>query len=85
MHVHFDNYLHAYSSQNDIGVIYNPPDLSLMGKSIKMKFSIKGGMEKWYKGTVTSYGGSGKYGVYFPCDKQTVFILPDDPDIDYSN
>ena len=40
----------VYSSQNDIGVIYNPPDLSLMGKTIKMKFFIEGGVEKWYKG-----------------------------------
>ena len=54
-----------------------------MGKTIKMKFVTKGGVEKWYKGTITSYDGrTGKYGVYFPCDKQTVFILPDDPDID---
>ena len=72
-----------YSSNNDIGVIYNPPDLSLMGKTIKMKFATKEGVEKWYKGTITSHDGrTGKYGVYFPCDKQTVFILPNDPDID---
>ena len=32
--------------------LYNPPDLSLMGKTIKIKFSIKGGVEKWHKGTV---------------------------------
>ena len=57
------------------GMIYNPPDLNLMGKSIKMKFATKGQVEKWYKGTVTSYEGrSGKYGVYFPCGKQTVYI-----------
>ena len=79
-------HIFVYSSQNDIGAIYNPPDLSLMEKTIKMKFSIKGGVEKWYKGTVISYDGrSWKYGVYFPCDKQTVFILPDDPYIDCSN
>ena len=54
--------------------------------AIKIKFSVKGGVEKWYKGTVTSYDGrSGKYGAYFPCDKQTVCILPDDPDIDCTN
>ena len=45
-------YIFVYSSQNDIGTIYNPPDLSLMGKTIKIKFSIKGGVEKWHKGTV---------------------------------
>ena len=79
-------HIFVYSSQNDVDVIYNPPDLSLMGKTIKMKFPIKVGVEKWCKGTVPSHDGrSGKLGVYFPCDKQTCFILPDDPDIDCSN
>ena len=59
-------HIFVYSSQNDVGVIYNPPDLGLMGKTIKMKFSIKVGVEKWYKGTEPSYDErSGKYGVYF--------------------
>ena len=45
-------YMHifVYSSQNDVGVIYNPPDLGLMGKTIKMKFSIKVGVESGTKG-----------------------------------
>ena len=50
MHVKFHS---LYSSNNDIGVIYNPPDLSLMGKTIKMKFATKEGGEEWYKGTIT--------------------------------
>ena len=68
-------YIFVFSSQNDVGVIYSPPDLSLMGKTIKMKFSIKVGVEKWCRGTVPSYNGrSGKYGVYSPCDKQTILF-----------
>ena len=35
-----------------------------------------------YKGTKTSHDErTGKYGVYFHCDKQIIFILPNDPDI----
>ena len=76
--------VHYCSSKSDIGVTYNPPDMNFMGKTIKMKFLTEG-EEKWYNGTMTSYDGrSGKYSAYFPCDKKTVHILPNDPDIDCS-
>ena len=36
-------------------------------------------MEEWYSGTICSYNVmTGKYGVYFPCDGQTVDTLLDD-------
>ena len=48
-----------------------------------MKFVTKGGVEKWHKGMTTLYDGrTGEYEVYFPCDKQAIFILPNEPDID---
>ena len=51
MHVYYLHaYIFVYSSQNDVGVIYNPPDLDLMGKTIKMKFSIKVEVESGTKG-----------------------------------
>ena len=40
----------SYCLNNDIGVIYNPPDLNLMGKTTKIKFSTKGGVENGIKG-----------------------------------
>ena len=45
--------VHCCSSKKDIGATYNPPDISLMGKTIKMKL-LTGGEEKWYKITVKS-------------------------------
>ena len=39
---------------------------------------------KWFSGEINSYDElSGKYGVYFPCDGETVFVFPDDKDISY--
>ena len=46
-----------------------------------MKFTVNCKLQ-WFKGIVNAYDGlTGKYGVYFPCDKQTVYILEDDKDI----
>ena len=46
-----------------------------------MKFNVNGKTE-WFKGIVNAYDGlTGKYGVYFPCDKQTVYMLEGDKDI----
>ena len=39
---------------------------------------------KWFSGEVSSFDEhSGKYGIYFPCDGETVFVYPDDKDIRY--
>ena len=83
MHVKFHSLqLASYSLNNDIDVIYNPPDLNLMGKTTKIKFATKRGVENGIKGQ--KHGRTGKYGVYFSCDKQIILILPNDPDIDYN-
>ena len=57
------------------GSTYKPPDLSLMGKQLKMKFKVDGKI-KWFEGQILNYNG--KYGVYFPVDRGKnlyIFIL----------
>ena len=41
---------------------------------MKVKFLVKeSGKEEWFDGMIISYNGmSGLYGIYFPCDGQTV-------------
>ena len=50
-----------------------------------MKFKIQDtGRTQWYEGQITTYDGlTGKYGVYFPTDKETVYIYTDDKDVKY--
>ena len=56
------------------------PDSTLIGRQIEMRFK----KIKWFTGEINSYDEySGKYGVYFPCDGETIFIYPDDKDIRY--
>ena len=44
-----------------------------------MSMAIK---TEWFKGIVNAYDGlTGKYNVYFLCDKQTVYMLEGDKDI----
>jgi len=46
-----------------------------------MKFNVYVQIQ-WFKGIINAYDGLiGKYGVYFPCDKQTEYVLEDDKDI----
>ena len=53
----------------------------MLGRKLMMKFTVSCKLQ-WFKGIVNAYEGlTGKYGVYFPCDKQTVNILEDDKDI----
>ena len=61
--------------------LYKAPNENMLGRKLQIKFNVKGKTE-WFKGTVNSYDGlTGKYGFYFPCDKQTVYMLEDDKDI----
>lgn len=62
---------------------YKPPDMAYMGRNLKMKFKLKEtGWTQWF----TTYDGmTGKYGVYFPVDQQTIFIYPNDKDVEYLN
>ena len=46
-----------------------------------IKFNINCQIQ-WFKGIITAYNGlTGKYGVYFPYDNQTEYMLEDDEDI----
>ena len=61
--------------------LYKAPKESMLGRKLLMKFNVNGKTE-WFKGIVNAYDGlTGKYGVYFPCDKQTVYILEGNKDI----
>ncbi len=56
-----------------------------MGRKLKMRFHIKEtGRLQWFDGQITTYDGlTGKYGVYFPYDRTTVFIDPNDGDVEF--
>ena len=61
--------------------MYKPPDITLFGKSVEMKFKVPGKIQ-WFKGQITMYDGlTGKYGIYFPCDSETVYVYPNDKDL----
>ncbi len=61
---------------------YKPPDVSLFGKTVEMKFKVESGKIQWFKGQVMNYDGhTGKYGIYFPSDGETVYVFPDDKDM----
>ena len=48
----------------------NHPEV--MGKRVRMKFDVSDS-EEWLNGIITTYNGiTQKYGVFFPCDKETV-------------
>ena len=49
-----------------------------------MKFETnQSGSCEWFEGVISSYDGiNQKYGIYFPCDKETVFASLDDDDLD---
>ena len=53
-------------------------------KAVKVKFLVKeSGKEEWFDGMIISYNGmSGLYGIYFPCDGQTVEMSLDDEDLE---
>lgn len=62
--------------------MYKPPDPSLFGKSVEMQFKMESGKLQWFKGQITNYDGlTGKYGVFFPCDGETVFVDKNDKDM----
>lgn len=53
------------------------------GKKVKMKFEIADtGTSKWFPGIISSYNDkSKKYGIFFPCDQETVFTNLNDKDL----
>ena len=55
----------------------------VLGKAVRMKFEVTPGVEKWFSGIICSYNGiTYKYSVYFPCDKETIETILDDPDLE---
>ena len=50
-----------------------------------MKFKLASGKSRktqWFKSQITLYDGlTGKYGVYCPCDGETVYVYPKDKDM----
>ena len=68
---------------NSEEIIYKPPDMSLMGRMIKMKFHVQDtGIDQYFTGKIVNYDGcSGKYGVYFPSDGEIVYMHPDVKDV----
>ena len=53
----------------------------MLGRKVMMKFNVNC-QTQWFKGIITAYNGlTRKYGVYFPCDKQTEYVSEDDEDI----
>ena len=56
--------------------MYKPPDTTLFGKSVEMKFKVSGKI-RWFKGQITVYDGlTRKCGIYFPCDSEIVMCIP---------
>jgi hypothetical protein len=52
--------------------------ITLIGRKIEMRFQVNK-IIKWFSGEINSYDEySGKYGIYFPCGGETVFVYPDD-------
>ena len=74
-------YCRKSDSKTASSSLYKAPKNSMLGRKVLMKFNVNRKTE-WFQGIVNAYDGlTGKYGVYFPCDKQTVYILEDDKDI----
>ena len=55
----------------------------VLGKAVKVRFLVKeSGKEEWFDGMIILYNGmAGLYGIYFPCDGQTVEMSLDDEDL----
>ena len=78
-----DIYSHAYkvgyqycrkcNSNIASSSLYKASKESMLGRKLMMKFTVNCKLQ-WFKGIDNTYDGlTGKYGVYFPCDKQTVY------------
>ncbi|XP_065893745.1 uncharacterized protein [Dysidea avara] len=66
---------------SDSTSLYKAPKQSMLGRKLVMKFIVDRKI-KWFKGIINAYDGlTGKYGVYFPFDKETVYIFENDEDV----
>ena len=61
------------------------PHPEVMGKKVRVKFTVKDSKkEEWFVGIISSYNGiKGEYGIFFPCDNQTVQMKLDDKDLEF--
>lgn len=61
----------------DKGALYHC-QTKYLGKKLKMRFKIEGtNRYKWFNGQILNFDPvTGKYGAFFPCDNQTVYINP---------
>ena len=60
------------------------PHPEVIGKTVRMKFNTSSSRREWFEGIVASYNSiDGKYGIYFPCDGQTVNASFDDEDLEF--
>ena len=74
---HFSCYTFHFRGKN----VYKPPDTTLFAKSVEMKFKVSRKIQ-WFEGQKTMYDGlTRKYGIYFPCDGETVYPYPNNKDL----
>lgn len=58
-------------------------DPSAIGRRVKMLFDVDDDTE-WYKGVIATYNiVSGKYGIFFPADNETIETTLDDEDLEF--
>ena len=56
----------------------------MIGKRVKMLFTVDDHSDEWYEGIIATYNVlSGKYGVYFPADNETVETTLEDNDLEF--
>ncbi|XP_065905958.1 uncharacterized protein [Dysidea avara] len=65
---------------SDSTSLYKAPKQSMLGRKLVMKFIVD--KIKWFKGIINTYDElTGKYGAYFPFDKETIYIFENDEDV----
>ena len=73
----------SYTSTNDFTPNSHP---EVLGKSVRMKFDDEHGKGELYDGIICPYNGmTRKYGVYFPCDGETIDTDLEDKDMEICN
>ena len=40
-----------------VTIVYKPPNTTLFGKAVEMKFKVASGKTEWFKGQITKYDG----------------------------
>lgn len=66
----------TFDFRNENKVVYKPPDMTLFGKAVEMKFKVASGKTQWFRGQISMYDRL--TGIYFPCDSETVYVYPND-------